>query len=181
MDSGTIAPTRDSDRLPRRRTPSDSKNDGASAASPLLVAVDMSEDSRAALVWALEHAASAGIPVTVLHAVHDPAAAPGTYNRQASDPLAPMADTAETMLSEFLADVEANHPELKRLADACTTVVEGLPAQTIVDEAMRNNARLIVMGSRGQTGLPKLLYGSTSQRVVQLSPIPVTVVKADRK
>ncbi|MDH3235437.1 MAG: universal stress protein [Alphaproteobacteria bacterium] len=181
MDSGTIAPTPNSDRLPRRRTPSDSKNDRASAASPLLVAVDMSEDSRAALVWALEHAASAGMPVTVLHAVHDPAAAPGTYSRQASDPLAPMADTAETMLLEFLADVEANHPELERLADAHTTVVEGLPAQTIVDEAMRNNARLIVMGSRGQTGLPKLLNGSTSQRVVQLSPIPVTVVKANRK
>lgn len=150
---------------------------GASIAAPILVAVDMSGDARAALLWACRHAAYADVPLTVLHVLHDPAEAPGMYSRNASDPLTPMVDTAERMLSEFMAKVSADHPELTGFAEARTEVVSGLPARTIVDEAMRLNAIAIVMGSRGQTGLSRLLWGSTAQRVVQLSPIPVTVVK----
>ena len=39
---------------------------------------------------------------------------------------------------------------------------------------------MIIMGSQGRTGLPHLLLGSKAERIAQLSPIPVTVVKAPR-
>ena len=178
MDSSTRSVTQAPDRLPERLATSERNDSGSQTVGAILVAVDMSMDSRAALLWAYEHAAIAGTPVTVLHAIHDQPAAPGTYSRHASDPFTPMSDTAEKMLAEFMTDLCADHPELERFDDTRMKVVVGLPAQTIVDEAMRLNAGLIVIGSRGQTGLPKLLYGSTAQRVVQLSPIPVTVVKA---
>lgn len=153
----------------------------AAAARPVLVAVDISWDSRAALLWAAKHAPGVEAPVTVLHVLHDPAEAPGKYNGDGSDPAARMIDRAEAMLTEFMAEVSANHPELKRIAEADTKVVTGLPAQTIVDEAVRLNAGLVVVGSRGQTGLPRMMYGSTAQKVVQLSSIPVTVVKSHRQ
>ena len=35
------------------------------------------------------------------------------------------------------------------------------------------------MGSRGRTGLQHLLVGSKAERVVQLAPMPVTIVKAE--
>jgi universal stress protein A len=38
---------------------------------------------------------------------------------------------------------------------------------------------MIVMGSQGRTGLAHLLLGSKAERVVRLSPIPVTIVKAE--
>ena len=145
----------------------------------VLVAVDLSADSRAALLWACEHAANANASLTVLHVLHDPAEDPGKYVN-ASDPLTPMADTAGKMLSEFIAAMRADHPRLERLAEAQTKLMSGLPARTIIQQAERLEASLIVMGSRGQTGLPELLNGSTAKRVVQLSPIPVTVVKAPR-
>ena len=36
---------------------------------------------------------------------------------------------------------------------------------------------MIVMGSKGRTGLEYLLLGSVAERVMQLSPIPVTIAK----
>ncbi len=147
---------------------------------PVMVAVDISPESRATLVWGCEHASLADAPVTVLHVLHDPAEAPGKYSRNASDPFVPMADTAEQMLAEFMASMRQDHPRLAPLFDARAHVATGLPAQTVVDEAVRHNASLIVVGSRGRGGLPGLVFGSTAEKIVRLSPIPVTVVKGQR-
>ena len=49
----------------------------------------------------------------------------------------------------------------------------GAPAQTIVAEAQRERAGLIVMGTRGLSALRGLLVGSMALRVVQSSAIPV--------
>lgn len=181
MDIGTKTLTPASERLDESRAARRRDHGGAMIAGPILVAADMSWDSRAALIWASKHAANADVTITVLHVLHDPAEAPGKYTRNSLDPFTPVTDTAEKMLSEFMAEVRENHPEFERLAEARTEVVIGLPAQTIVDEAVRLNASLIVVGSRGHTGLPGLMYGSTALKVVRLSPIPVTVVKGRRR
>ena len=148
-----------------------------SAGAPILAAVDLGEDSRAAVFWASELAEKTCAPLQVLHVLHDPAESPGKYARHKTDPLEPMADTAERMLSEFMAEVRAAHPGLRALSAATTKLASGLPAQTIVNEARRLGASLIVIGCRGKSGLESLLYGSNAQRVTRLSPIPVTVVK----
>ena len=181
MDSGTSFMMRRSARLAEAGSARHDDQDRAVIAGPILVAVDISWDSRGALLWACRHAARINVPVTVLHVLHDPAEAPGKYNGEASDPLMPMADTAEKMLSEFMSELRENYPELKQLAEAPTKVVKGLPAGRIVDEAVRLDATLIVVGSRGHRGLPGLMYASTAQKVVRLSPIPVTVVKDQRR
>ncbi len=150
----------------------------AADSGPVLVAVDLSSDSRQALLWAYDYAEKSGVPLQILHVLHDPAEAPGKYSRNGSATLEPMMDTAEGMLGEFMAEVRADHNGLESLAGAETKIVEGLPAPTIVEVAKRIGARMVVVGSRGQTGLPRLMFGSNSQRVAQLSPVPVTVVKS---
>lgn len=62
-----------------------------------------------------------------------------------------------------------------------TQVLEGRPADVIVDHARAVKADLIVMGSLGRTGLERLLVGSVAERVVRLAPCPVLVVRAPRK
>ena len=57
-------------------------------------------------------------------------------------------------------------------------LVRGLPTTRILEVAEKRKALMIVMGSRGRTGLKHLLLGSVAEHVVQLSPIPVTVAKA---
>jgi len=49
----------------------------------------------------------------------------------------------------------------------------GAPAATIVAEAQRERADLIVMGTRGMSPLRGLLVGSVALRVAQMSPVPV--------
>ena len=149
-------------------------------AQPVLVAVDFTPDSEAALIWACEYAALVGAEVSVLHVVHDPADAPGSYRAKETDLLRPMQDVAASMMEEFLSKLRAQFPALTALGEARVSLVKGIPATRILEQAKSQKARIIVMGSRGHTGLPHLLLGSKAERVVQLAPIPVTIVKAQK-
>jgi nucleotide-binding universal stress UspA family protein len=59
--------------------------------------------------------------------------------------------------------------------------VVGTPVTRIVEIAEKKQAYMIIVGSHGRTGLSHFLVGSKAERVVQLSPIPVTVVKSSKK
>lgn len=146
---------------------------------PILVALDFTADSEAALLWACHYGACTGAPVICLHVVHDPGDAPGYYRKADEDLLRPLEDVAADMMSEFLEKLRRDHPEQEALKSAETVLVKGIPATRILEIAQSRGARMIVMGSRGRTGLPHLLLGSKAQRVVQLSPMPVTIVKAE--
>lgn len=54
---------------------------------------------------------------------------------------------------------------------------EGNPAEAILDTAKQVDADLIVVGTRGLSGLKELLLGSVSHKVIQLSPCSCLVVK----
>jgi nucleotide-binding universal stress UspA family protein len=56
----------------------------------------------------------------------------------------------------------------------------GRVAEEIVDVAAFYDVQLIVMGSKGESDLRGLLLGSTTHRVLQLSPCPVLVVPPPR-
>jgi nucleotide-binding universal stress UspA family protein len=59
-----------------------------------------------------------------------------------------------------------------------TAMLEGdRPAEQIVEAARTAGADQIVMASRGRTGAARLLLGSVAARVLELSPVPVLVVK----
>ena len=51
------------------------------------------------------------------------------------------------------------------------------PADGIVQQAIKHEVDLIIVGSYGRTGLKKLLMGSVTERVIGQSPCPVLVVK----
>ena len=58
-----------------------------------------------------------------------------------------------------------------------TVVREGYPATVILEEAEQREADLIVIGTRGLSGLKHLLLGSIAERVVQKAHCPVLTVK----
>jgi nucleotide-binding universal stress UspA family protein len=60
----------------------------------------------------------------------------------------------------------------------CETVVriDEQPHEPIVQEAKERNIDLIVMGTRGMTGLKRVLMGSVAQKVIGHAPCPVMVV-----
>ena len=58
-------------------------------------------------------------------------------------------------------------------------VLQGNPSQEILKYAEEMKADLIVIGSRGRTGIEKLLLGSVAEKVVLQSPIPVLLIKGE--
>jgi nucleotide-binding universal stress UspA family protein len=144
---------------------------------PVLAAVDFSEDSRAAVLWASAFSARVGGQLVILHVVHDPADQPGYYRSVGMKPLQTMEQAATGMLDDFVARLKAEHPELAALHTAEHKLLSGLPPGRIAETAELLQAKLIVIGSRGMTGLPHLLQGSVSERVVELANGPVVVIK----
>jgi nucleotide-binding universal stress UspA family protein len=58
-----------------------------------------------------------------------------------------------------------------------TELIEGSPAEAIIDVATIRESDLIVMGSRGMGTLTGLLLGSTSQKVVSHAHCPVLIAR----
>lgn len=58
-----------------------------------------------------------------------------------------------------------------------THVLRGDPAAEITGFSAKNGAGITFVGSRGQSGLRKIVLGSVAQKVIGLSPSPVFVVK----
>jgi nucleotide-binding universal stress UspA family protein len=57
-------------------------------------------------------------------------------------------------------------------------VAEGRPADAILETADRENAKLIVMGIQTRGALDRLLFGSTTRRVLQAATCPVLSIRA---
>lgn len=148
---------------------------------PILVPVDFSPYSASALVFAADLADCVGKSLVVLHVVHDPGDEPGYYNRALKKKqLQRIEDAAADMLEAFLVKVRKRYPESKPLRRTESVLVKGLPRNRILEVAERREAAMIVMGSKGETGLKRLALGSVAERVVQLAPVPVTVVKTPK-
>lgn len=147
--------------------------------STLLVAVDFTPFSEEALLFASHLAEKLEAQLLVLHVIHDPAEAPGFYAQKGKKKkfLQSMEEAAAEMMEEFLAKMRNNHPDQKPIKEALPLLVVGTPVTRILEIAEKKQASMIIIGSHGRTGLSHFLIGSKAERVVQLSPIPVTVVK----
>lgn len=145
----------------------------------ILVAVDGSEHADHALNYALDLAEkySASLELlTVLHYVYI------SYDIDSTGFIRPPvvqewieAQRAqhEKVLSQALEKVKKRQPNL----NVSTKLVEGRPADKIVEAAKEENVDMIVMGSRGLGGVKQLFLGSVSDRVADEAPCPVLIVK----
>jgi len=147
---------------------------------PVLVPVDFSRHSEAALLSAVELAVCFDQPLLVLHVVHDPGTMPGYYYRAfKKQGLRRIEDAAAEMLEEFLERLSKRNPGMKRLKRLESLLVKGLPTTRILEVADKKNAIMIVLGTKGLTGIKHVVIGSVAERVVHAAKVPVTVVKAD--
>lgn len=144
---------------------------------PIVVGVDGSPSSLRALRWAVRQAGLVEAPVEVVIAWQDPAAystgfewAPVSFDSER------LAAAAEKVLADSLAQVTAGQQTDMPPAHLVPRVVQGHPAQVLLDAA--HGAQLLVVGSRGHGTLAGMLLGSVSQHCVQHAPCPVLVVPA---
>ncbi|MGB5451973.1 MAG: universal stress protein [Sedimenticolaceae bacterium] len=144
----------------------------------ILVPVDFSAPSKEALLFAAELAQMTSATLMVLHVVHDPGDMPGYYagllKKKRVDRIQ---DIAKEVFNDFMADIAKEHHKLKALRHAENMMVIGLPVTRILQVAEKLEPFMVVMGSQGRTGLKHLFLGSKAEQIVQLCPVPVTIVK----
>jgi nucleotide-binding universal stress UspA family protein len=121
-----------------------------------------------------------GRPITVLSVAetgfpYTAAAAPGLYDQT---------------MTAYVADVEAARKECAAIAETTTArlrdagmsvtaeVRDGDPAHEIVEYARERGAGLIVIGTRGHTGLKRIILGSVARNVLLHATCSVLIVRA---
>jgi len=93
----------------------------------------------------------------------------------------------EEFYSDVSSEVARSNARLEKyIEDAQETGVRAMKAvhleqtyKSLVEYIEDNNNFLVVMGSHGATGAKDVLMGSSAQKVVRHSPVPVIVVKED--
>jgi nucleotide-binding universal stress UspA family protein len=140
----------------------------------ILVPVDFSEHSHHALDEAIELAKRFGAEVHLIHcyqvypagAVGYPydVALPESYERA-------VREAATAQLSDCRAKATARGVRVEQHLSV------GPPSHGIVELAEKLPADLIVMGTRGLSGLKHVLLGSVAERTIRHAPCPVLTVK----
>lgn len=135
----------------------------------ILVAVDGSSHSLRAANTAGDLTRALRVKTLFLVAVYDPIP---TYLGEPNLQLIIDArlDEANSLLEEGIKGLGEVSCEIQ------TEVMEGPPADAILEVARVRQVDLIIVGSRGRGQWTGLLLGSTSQKVVSLAPYPVLVV-----
>jgi nucleotide-binding universal stress UspA family protein len=140
--------------------------------SRILVPVDLMEGSRAIVDYAVQLARPFNASVELLHAWEPPqyvapdllVAAPG-WNPQSLE---------KTALDAARKELEALIGSFKGASVPLTQRLEvGEPAAAVLRVAEVGGFDLIVMGTHGRRGLPRLLLGSVAQKVIARAHCPV--------
>jgi len=139
----------------------------------ILVPVDFSKEAENAAQVAISIAKKSGGEVFLLHMLE----LPETTEFMLTSRLEPMffIDLAKKHFSEFL-----KLPIFKSVK-VHTKILHYRVFNGIKDEVKALNIDLIVMGTRGSTGLAEIIIGSNTEKVVRCSNVPVLVIKEPHK
>ncbi|MDV7083943.1 universal stress protein [Rhodococcus sp. IEGM 248] len=140
---------------------------------PIVVGVDGSESSKAAVEVAFEQAAARGASLVAVNVWSDVSVQP-SLGASPEDPLWSSIQTGEeVVLSERLAGYQERYPDVtvERI------VARDRPVRVLSEFAEK--AQLIVVGSRGRGGFKGMLLGSTSNALLHTADCPVMIVRPE--
>jgi nucleotide-binding universal stress UspA family protein len=127
----------------------------------ILICTDFSENAEGALEYAISLAEEYDAELTLMHVVEE----------------APSRETREEVLAAAKQRLEKLIPAEKHTTIKTKMLVRiGKPYQRIVEYAGEGEVDLVTMGVRGAGAVDRAIFGSTTDRVIQLGPCPVLVV-----
>ena len=132
----------------------------------IVVGVDGSAASKAALRWAVDQARLTGSPIVALMAWDSPP----IYGWEAAPSSEDLNAHSAKILGDSIRDVDPG-PDVR----VDKLVVNGHPAKALLEEAQ--DADLLVLGNRGHGGFAAALLGSVSQYCIHHATSPVLVVR----
>jgi nucleotide-binding universal stress UspA family protein len=142
----------------------------------ILVPIDFSESSDAALEYATTLARNVGASMHLLHVFEDPYITGGAFTAEMYAP-APE-DLREQLLEQAKARLRRRAIRLDEEGiHASAEVYSGPTPKAIAGYAAAQRIDLIVMGTHGRGGVAHLLLGSVAEQVVRTAPCPVLTVR----
>jgi len=156
-------------------------NDSA-AIQRILVATDFSPHSDAALQKALHVARASGAELTLLHVLTDLRTAMADMSYEGRWQL--VGGDLEKFQKELYADSEKKLTDQLARLDSSGVVVHkqsemGTAYIKIIQVVQQVKSDLVVVGTRGVTGLQRMVVGSTAERLLRHCPAPVWIVKSE--
>jgi nucleotide-binding universal stress UspA family protein len=146
----------------------------------IVVGVDGSPSSMAAVRWAAGEATLRNVPLTVVHALARPAAGPPilpTNPAPLSDASSEQPEQRARHLLSRAIKVAEDDATGDRSPQIDTEVVVSSPAAALVEQS--KSAEMVVVGSRGQNTWRRSLLGSVSTALVHHAHCPVAVIHDD--
>ncbi len=138
----------------------------------ILVPTDFSDPSERAIVMAVELARTFDAQLTLLHVWSIPNTG---YAEALSWPIDEMEVSARRALEDALAST------MKLYAKTDSVLREGNEWRQVLETVEDLEIDLVVMGTHGRRGLPRLVLGSVAEKVVRLCPVPVLTVASPRE
>lgn len=145
----------------------------------ILVAVDFSKVGEAAARYGHGLGSTTKATVTFVHVVPQPSIILYSYGSGIPGMLeehqAELVKIAEKKMQLLLDHADADCK--KGSVDCEQLVLEGDPAQTILDYAKDNDYKMIILGYKGHSTMERLLIGSTVSKIVSHAPCSVLVYR----
>ncbi len=141
----------------------------------LLFCTDFSEDAHWAFTYALHLAKTFNSRFLILHVTPEP-----VHPEQLSIylPQEKLEELRKSQKKEIDQQLETHYiKKMKGYKNYKVFVKEGEPFLEIIKMAKKENAKLIVIGTHGRTGLDHILFGSTAEKVVRRAPCPVLTTR----
>ncbi|OIN78954.1 universal stress protein [Mycobacterium malmoense] len=138
----------------------------------IVVGIDGSAASNAAVCWAARDAAMRHVPLTVVHMVSEPV--PMWPAMPLSTGIAWQEEEGQRLLAEAVKVAEDAMPTGRRV-EVKSELSCAPPVPTLVD--MSDEAEMLVVGSNGRGAVERFLLGSVSSSVVRGAHCPVAVIR----
>lgn len=142
----------------------------------ILFPTDFTEGALAALPHAIDLAKSYKAKLYLLHVIYDMSMSTGLHVPHVSfDALYDeMEKGAKKELENFGGELMEGFKEI-----SCS-VVRGVPYEEILKFAAANDVDMIVMGTHGRSGIDRVIFGSTAEKVVRNAECPVLTVRSQK-
>ncbi|MBI5025171.1 MAG: universal stress protein [Nitrospirae bacterium] len=139
----------------------------------ILFPTDFSEGSYNALPYAVDLAKHYNAKLYILHVIYDVAKATGWYV-----PHIPMEELYKDMAAGAQKEMEkCCMEETRGFKNVEKIISRGIPHDEIIKFAKEKNIDMIVIGTHGRSGLDRIIFGSTAEKVVRGAPCPVMTVR----
>jgi len=140
----------------------------------VVFATDFSDCSDYALEYALSIARQYQGRLSIVHVINEPVDLRGFYVPHIS--FEKLEEEIELGAKKMMESFCRTH--LGDFTDYETFIVPGIAYDEIIKKAVELDADLIVLGTHGRTGLDHVLFGSTAEKVVRKSSVPVMTIRA---